>query len=348
MPHKLVILTEGHSEPHTAKTACCVIRYGQDEVVGVLDKSQKGKTAQELLQVGGDIPMIGSLAEAPDADRLLIGIAPTGGKIPPTWRPIILEAISRGMDIVSGLHDFLCHDLEFMTAAKAQNVRLIDVRKNDQREIARAQGVRDGCLRVLTVAHDCSVGKMVTAVEVSRELKRRDRNVKFVATGQTGIMIEGDGCPVDSVVADFVSGAVERMVLDQQHHDILLIEGQGSLVHPSYSAVTLGILHGAAPHALILCYEIGRETVTGLPHLRIPPLAEIKRLNEVMGSVWQPCEVIGISMNGRLVNTVEAEAERRRVESEFGLPVCDVFRDGPGTLADAVLQLKDRHDMASS
>jgi uncharacterized NAD-dependent epimerase/dehydratase family protein len=342
MPHKLVILTEGHSEPHTAKTACCVIRYGSDEVVGVLDKTQAGRTSQELLQVGGAIPIVASLSEVPTANRLLIGIAPPGGKIPASWRPVILEAISRGMDVVSGLHDFLCNDPEFTAAAQKHQVQLIDVRKNEEREIARGVGLRDDCLRILTVAHDCSVGKMVTAFEITRELKRRNKKAKFVATGQTGIMVEGDGCPVDCVVADFVSGAVEKMVLEQQHHDFLLIEGQGSLVHPSYSAVTLGIMHGCAPHGLILCYEVGRETVTGLPQLRLPPLADIKRLNEVMSSIWQPCEVIGISMNSRRIDEEAATRERMRVEQEFHLPVCDVFRDGPQALADAVLQLRDR------
>ncbi len=148
-------------------------------------------------------------------------------------------------------------------------------------------------------------------------------------------------------MADFVSGSVERLVLDQQHHDILMIEGQGSLVHPSYSAVTLGILQGSAPHGLILCYEVGREKVTGLDHLTIPPLAEIKKLNETMSNIWQPCEVIGISMNSRLISAEAAEQERRRVQHEFDLPVCDVFRDGPARLADAVLQLKARRAAAS-
>ena len=129
-------------------------------------------------------------------------------------------------------------------------------------------------------------------------------------------------------------------ILQHQHHEFLVIEGQGSLVHPSYSGVTLGLLHGCSPHALILCYEIGRERVTGVPEMVIPPLAEIKRLNEMMASVMQPCSVIGISMNSRLVNAEQAEHERERVRREFGLPVCDVFRHGPGELADAVEQLR--------
>ncbi len=347
MSQKLVILTEGHSDPHTAKTACSVLRYRGTEVVAVLDGTQSGIRAQQLLGVGGDVPVVASLDAAVGANTLLIGIAPPGGKIPAAWRSVVLQAISRGMDVVSGLHDFLCEDPEFAQAAARHGVQLIDVRRNKQKEIARRVGLREDCLRIHTVGHDCSVGKMVTAIEVTNELRRRGEDAKFLASGQTGIMVEGDGVPVDCVVADFISGAIEQLILQQQHHDILLIEGQGSLVHPSYSGVTLGLLHGCSPHGLILCYEIGRETVTGLPHMRIPPLAEIKRLNEIMANIMQPCEVIGISMNGRLVAPDVAESERQRVQDEFGLPVCDIFRNGPQPLADAVLALRARRNVPS-
>jgi uncharacterized NAD-dependent epimerase/dehydratase family protein len=341
MARKYVILTEGQSDPHTAKTACSLIRYRTADVVAVMDSHQRGKTTQDVLGVGGGIPFIDSLDEAAAADTLLIGIAPVGGKIPAAWRPILLAAMQRGMDVVSGLHDFLADDAEFAAAARAHGVQLVDVRRNRERDVALRVGLRDDCLRIHTVGHDCSVGKMVTAIEVTIELKRRGRDAKFLASGQTGIMVEGDGVPVDCVVADFVSGAIEQLILRNQHHEILLIEGQGSLVHPSYSGVTLGLLHGCSPHGLILCYEIGRDTVTGVPDMPIPPLAEIKRLNEIMANVMQPCKVIGISMNSRLVTPDAAEAERQRVRAEFQVPVCDVFRHGPQELADAVLKLRE-------
>lgn len=335
---KLIILTEGHTEPHAGKTACSIIRYRRDEVVAVLDSTQRGRTTQQLLGVGGDLPIVGSLREATGANTLLLGIAPPGGNIPPAWRAVILEAIERGMDVVSGLHDFLCHDAEFVQAAERRGVRLVDVRKNNEREIARRVGIRPDCLRIHTVGHDCSIGKMVTSIEIANALNARRYDAKFVATGQTGIMIEGDGCPIDCVVADFVSGAAEKLVLQNQHHDILLIEGQGSLVHPSYSCVTLGLLHGCMPHGLILCYEVGRERVTGVEHVRIPPLAEVRRLNEIMANVMHPCRVLGVSMNSRKVSAAEAESERRRVRDELELPVCDVFRHGPDELVDAVIE----------
>ncbi len=339
MPRSIVILTEGHTNPHTAKTASCMIRYKGDEVVALLDGAQRGKTSRDLLQVG-DVPVVASLSEAPPANTLLLGIAPAGGKIPASWRPIILEAIARKMNILSGLHDFVSADAEFVAAAQKHGVELIDVRKNNERDIARRRGLRPDCLRILTVGHDCSIGKMVAAVELTNGLKQRGRDAKFIATGQTGIMVEGDGCPIDCVVADFVSGAVEKMVLKHQHHEILIVEGQGSLVHPSYSGVTLSLLHGCLPHALIMVYEVGRDCVTGVEHVKIPPLAKIRELNELMGGINQPCPVIGVAMNSRRISAEQAEEERRRVSQEMNLPVCDVIRHGPGELVDAILKFE--------
>ncbi len=344
MSRQLVILTEGHTNPHTAKTASSVIRYRQDEVIALLDSTQVGKTCHELLGVGGDLPIVATLDEAVGADTLLLGIAPPGGKIPPAWRAIILEAIGKGMDVIAGLHDFLTDDAEFVAAAEKHGVELTDVRKNDEHDIARRIGIRNDCLRVLTVGHDCSIGKMVTSIELAHALRERGNSTKFVATGQTGIMIEGDGCPIDRVIADFVSGAVEKMILQHQHNDILMIEGQGSLVHPSYSAVTLGLIHGCLPQAMILCYEVGRECITGVEHVKIPPLAKVLELNEMMASITQPSRVVGVSMNSRRVSADEAEIERERVRKELGLPVCDVFRHGPDELVDAILEFKDSGD----
>ncbi len=340
MTRKIVCLTEGHTEPHAGKTAANVVRYRREEVVALLDSTQAGKLSGELLDVG-DAPIVASLSEAPEADTLVLGIAPPGGKIPANWRPIILEAIRRKMDVVSGLHDFLNDDPEFASAAEEAGVSLVDIRRNTEKTIARRVGLRPDCLRVHTVGHDCSIGKMLVSVELTRALQARGHDAKFIATGQTGIMIEGDGLPLDCIVADFVSGAAEKLVLANQHHDILLVEGQGSLVHPSYSGVTLSLLHGCAPQALILCYEIGRETVTGVESVRIPPLAEIKRIYEVMANVHQPCKIIGIAMNSRRVSAEEADRERERVRAEFGLPVCDVIRHGPDELVDAIVAFRD-------
>jgi uncharacterized NAD-dependent epimerase/dehydratase family protein len=337
---KIIILTEGHTEPHAGKTAASVIRYRGHEVVALLDGTQAGKTSGDLLGVG-KVPVVARLDDAPQANTLLLGIAPPGGKIPPPWRAVIVDAIARRkMDVISGLHDFVGDDPEFSAAAKKSGSHIYDVRKNTEKTIARRVGLRRDCLRVHAVGHDCSIGKMVVSIEVTNGLKKRGHDAKFIATGQTGIMVEGDGLPIDCIVADFVSGAAEKLVLQNQHHDILLVEGQGSLVHPSYSGVTLSLLHGCAPQALILCYEVGRERVTGVESVQIPPLAEIKRIYEVMSNVHQPCKIIGIGINSRKLSPAAAADERKRAKDQFDLPACDVFRDGPDELVDAVLAFK--------
>src|SRR5687768_9870362 len=192
MSRKIICLTEGHTEPHAGKTATNIVRYRREEVVALLDSKERGKTAQELLGVGGDVPVpiVGALDEAPEANTLVLGIAPPGGKIPPPWRAIILDAISRRkMDVISGLHDFVGDDPEFSAAAKKSGVKIHDVRKNTEKTIARRKGLRPDCLRVHTVGHDCSVGKMVVSVELTNALKKRGYDAKFIATGQTGIMV---------------------------------------------------------------------------------------------------------------------------------------------------------------
>jgi uncharacterized NAD-dependent epimerase/dehydratase family protein len=308
--------------------------------LALVDSTQAGRTSQELLGVGQGIPVVARLADVPDAEVLLIGIAPSGGKVPPAWRPLLLEAIERGMDIVSGLHDFLSDDPQIAAAARERHVTLLDIRKNEEHDVANREGIREDCLRIQTVGQDCCVGKKIVAIEVTRGLERRGHDAKFIATGQTGIMIEGDGCPIDTVVSDFLSGAVEKQILAHQHHEILVFEGQGSLAHPRYSAVTLGLLHGALPHGMILCYEAGRQGVHGLEHIPLVPLARLRDVFETMANLMYPSRVIGVAMNGRLLTPDQAEAERDQVRSELGLPVCDVFRDGPDELIDAVIQLK--------
>jgi uncharacterized NAD-dependent epimerase/dehydratase family protein len=341
MPRRrIVILTDGHTNPITAKTASCVVRYKPDEVLALLDATQPGRTSQELLGVGGNIPVVATLADAPDANTLMIGIAPSGGKLPAAWKKIILEAVEHGMNIVSGLHDFLSNDADIAAAAARRGVEIYDVRKNNERDVSNRKGLRDDCLRIHTIGQDCSVGKMLASVEIALGLKRRGHDAKFVATGQTGIMIEGDGCPVDCVVSDFVNGAVEKLVLANQHHDILVVEGQGSLSHPRYSAVTAGLLHGCVPHGMIMVYEAGRTQVHGMEYLPLTPLAKLVEAYEMFASLAMPSRVIGVAVNSRLLSPEEAERERDRVRRELGVPVCDVIRNGPDDLVNAVLSLR--------
>ena len=333
---RMVILTGGVPESVSLKTADAMLRYCPEQVAALLDDSQVGKTTSQVLGVGGSIPFIGGLEEAQDANQLLIGVAPPGGRYPENWRPIILEAIERGWDVVSGLHQFLADDEEFASRAAAHGTRLVDVRKNDERDVATFQPFRDECLRVLTVGNDCSLGKMVVAYELTRAMKEAGIDAKFAATGQTGIILEGDGCPVDCVISDFLNGAVEKLVRSNQHHDVLLVEGQGSITHPRYSPVTLGLIHGSRPQAMILCYEVGREMMRGLDRVPIKPLDQNKKIYEQLANVLHPSQVIGLAMNSQTVTAEQADEERERIREEFGLPVCDVVRHGPEELVGAI------------
>jgi len=341
---RMIILTDGYRDAHTAKTAVCVIRYRPEEVVAVLDREGAGTTANQWLGVGETIPVVGTLADAPLADTLLLGIAPPGGKTPAHWRPIILEAIARGMTIVSGLHEFLSDDPEFARAAAKHGAALVDLRRNDEHDVASRQGLREGCLRIHTIANDCSCGKMVAAVEVAQGLCRAGIDAGFVATGQTGMLVAGGGCAVDRVIADFLSGAAEHLVQANQHHEVIVVEGQGSLVHPRYSAVTLGLLHGLLPDGLIYCYEMGRTAVSGMEEVPLPPHRKVVDFYEAAANLMHPCWVIGVAVNGLGFSDEAVAAECRRAETELGLPACDVIRHGPDKLVEAVKKLKTEKD----
>ncbi len=343
---RMVLLTEGHCDPVTAKTASCLLRYCPDEVVAILDGTAAGQTAHDVLGVGGAIPVIGRLAAAPSATELVIGIAPPGGRVPEAWRPVLFEALARGMTIVSGLHDFLADDPELAAAAARHGGRIVDVRRNDERDVASRLGIRADCTRILTIGTDCSIGKMVAAVELTRALSRRGVDAKFVATGQTGIMVEGDGCPIDRVISDFVNGAVEKLVLANQHHEVLVVEGQATITHPRYSAVSLGLLHGALPHGMILVHEPGRLHHGGLPHVALPSIARTIAAYEQMAAFGGGGTVIGIALNGRMLDADGAARESERLRAEFGLPVADPVRDGCDELVGAVERLRVARDAA--
>lgn len=337
---RIVVLTDGHANPFVAKTAISLLRYRGDDVAAVLDATAVGSTARELLGAGGDIPVVAGFSDVPDADSLYVGIAPPGGKLPEEWRPIIVEALRRKLDVVSGLHDFLTDNDEYVQLAAETGTRLVDVRRNRYKSIAAGHRFRDGCVRIHSVGHDCSVGKMVTTIEIERGLAAAGQDAKFLATGQTGIMIEGEGFPIDCIVADFVNGAAEELCRLNESHDFLLIEGQGSISHPAYSAVTLGLLHGCAPDGLVFCYEAGRAQVEGLDDIDIPPLKDQMAVLEAAANLRHPCRIIGLAVNTRYLNDEHAHAALEEAEAEFGLPACDTYRTGVDKLVQACLELR--------
>ncbi|MBO61141.1 MAG: hypothetical protein CMO63_04095 [Verrucomicrobiales bacterium] len=337
---RILLLTEGRSTPLSAKTATGVLRYSLGQVVGLIDSTRAGKTAGELLGVGGDIPVCASLGQAPEADTLIVGIAPAGGELGEPLRRVIREAIERGMRVESGMHFFLNDDEEFSRLAKRSGSVLVDLRKNDEHDVARFDSFNPDCLRLHTVGNDCCVGKMVVSVELARGLVRAGCDAKFVATGQTGMLIEGDGCAVDSVVSDFIGGATERLVLAAQQHEAIVVEGQGSLANPRYSGVTMGLLHGCLPDGLVMCYEAGRAEVVGLEPMPLPPLKEVVASYLAVANLHHPCRFIGVAINSRLLSDDEYRREKDSVQEQLNLPAWDVVREGSDGLAGEALKLR--------
>ena len=342
-PPRFLIVADGDFGPMTSKTANSDIRYLPDRTVGVLDRQHGGQTVQDILGFGGAMPIVGSMAEglALGPTAVLVGIAPQGGRLPGEWRSWLAEALDRGCDLWSGLHTFLSNDPVLAGKAAAHGRKIFDLRKPPvDLPIASGLAKEVDPLVVLTVGTDCNVGKMTAQLQITRGLNERGLRTRFVATGQTGIMIEGWGIAVDAVVADFIAGAAERLVLEgSRDADVVLVEGQGSINHPGYSGVTLGLLHGSCPDALILCHQSSREYIGDYRQaawLRIPPLSEYIRLYESMGSTVHPTKVIAISLNTYDLTDAVARAACEAATRETGLPATDPVRFDPTPLIDAV------------
>ena len=348
---RLVILTEGHFGPHHGKTAMGVIRYGPDPIAAVLDSSIAGRNVSEWLP-GKYIPAVATLHEAlamPEPpNTLLIGIAPTGGKLPDSWRAAILEAIDAGMDVHSGLHTFLGDDPEFSAAAHAKGVQIVDFRRPPQRmETAVGRPHSPGKRVILTVGTDCAIGKMSVALELRKSGVAQGDRVAFVPTGQTGMMIDGWGVAVDRVISDFVQGTVEWMLEEgEERGDWIIVEGQGSLDHPAYSSVTLGLIHGATPHAMVMVHKPGlaEHDWDHLPGLSFPiaKLPEFILLHETVAGLIAPSKVVAVALNTMLY---PSDDDARRVIDEIadqtGLPTDDPVRFGADRLWPAIREAVD-------
>jgi uncharacterized NAD-dependent epimerase/dehydratase family protein len=347
---RLVILAEGNFGFHHGKTAMGVIRFGTDKVVAVIDSTQAGRNVREWLGDSGryDVPIVDSLNAAlgflPRADALLIGIAPTGGKLPDEWRAVILAAIRSGLDILSGLHTLLGDDPELADAARSAGVRLIDYRRPPERmETAVGRRHDPGKRVILTVGTDCAIGKMSVALELRRAALASGRSASFVATGQTGMMIEGWGVAIDRVISDFAQGTAEWLTEEgEKRGDWVIVEGQGSLDHPAYSSVTLALIHGTTPHAMVLVHMPGLEAhdFDHGPDMRFPlaPLPDFIRIHEQIAGLVAPSKVVAVALNTSLI--ADEEEARRIVEAtaaETGLPTADPVRfGGDGLWAEIV------------
>ncbi|HWL54855.1 MAG TPA: N-acetyltransferase DgcN [Chthoniobacteraceae bacterium] len=281
-----------------------------------------------------------SLQEAWDrgARTLVLGVANRGGIMAPQWRKTLAEALEIGYDLASGLHARLNDDPQLSARAKELGRRLIDVRYLTF-DCPVATGDPRSGRRLLTVGTDCSVGKMFTTLAIHREMVARKVAADFVATGQTGIFISGCGVSIDALISDFISGAVE--VIAPAHPDPehwYLIEGQGSLFHPSYAGVTLGLVHGAQAEALVLCHDLSREHLRHLPRFPQPTLeAAIARYEEAARLTAPASRVVGLSVNTSSLEETAAKAYLREVEDRLQLPATDAYRFGAAPLVDAVL-----------
>ena len=327
-----------------AKTAVGVLRYADYDVAAVLDRSRAGGAVADHVPDVADAPIVGSRADALDAgadpDALLIGIAPIGGGFDESWRDDVRTAIEAGCDVVAGLHYFLDDDEAFAALAADHGVDLIDVRRPpDDLTVSEGRARDADADVVLTVGTDCSTGKMTSTLELVAAAQERGIDAGFVPTGQTGIMIAGWGVPVDRVVADFAAGAVERMLLDAaETHDVLFVEGQGTIVHPAYSGVTCSLLHGAMPDALVMTHSAGREAIHGYEEFALPPVEEYVDLYESLAAPVAPAAVAAGTLDTRSFD--DDEAARAAVEeyaAAIDAPATDPIRFGADEILDALV-----------
>ena len=269
------------------------------------------------------------------AKTLVVGIVNAGGVLNETWVPAILEALNSGMDVASGLHIRLGDDPRIAEAARANGRALHDVRHSEMR-FATGKGTKRAGLRLLTVGTDCSVGKKYTALALEKEMRARGFDADFRATGQTGVFISGRGVAIDAVVADFISGAVEWIAPEAAPGHWDLVEGQGSLFHPSFAGVTMGLLHGAQPDAFVVCHEPTRTTMRGVKH-PLPSIRDVIDLTIRCGSLTNPAiRPVGIAVNTQALGEAEARSYLDGLASEHGLPATDPIRFGVGGIVDRV------------
>jgi uncharacterized NAD-dependent epimerase/dehydratase family protein len=318
-----------------------VIRYATDGVVAVVDPDNAGRRVSDILpHLGSNAPIVASVAEGLryEPTALLVGISPPGGELPASFRAEIRVALEARLELVSGLHQMLAEDPEFAALAHAHGARIWDLRRTPPDPpffSGAAWGVKAKI--VLTVGSDAAVGKMTAALELTRAARERGVDAGFIATGQIGIAIAGWGTAIDRVIADFAPGATEELVLEgeRRNRDLLFLEGQGGIANPAYGPVTLALMYGGAPDALLLVHDLAR---TGTMEYETPILSyrALIRTYEALCATVKPAPVVGIALNTRTLSDDEARAEIERARAETGLPADDVVRNGPHALYDAI------------
>jgi D-glutamate N-acetyltransferase len=333
---RYLILAEDYSgDPHYGKTARGIVHYGLTPTAALLDSTRAG-------DVQDGVPIVGSVE---DALRLgpttaVVGVATAGGRFPPKWRELLKSSIANGLDVENGLHQFIADDPELSELAAQHGVELRDLRRPpDDLNVPTGENLRVPAQIVLTVGSDCAIGKMTVALELDRAARARGRASLFVPTGQTGMAIAGWGIAIDAVVADFIAGASERLVVEgvERGGDLLFVEGQGSITHPAYSGVTLGLVHGAAPHAFVLCHRAGSTEHEGFEGTPLTPLAELVDLHQRISLRSRPATVAALAVNTRGLDEDAARAAVDEAAADTGLVADDPVRFGAERLLDAVL-----------
>jgi uncharacterized NAD-dependent epimerase/dehydratase family protein len=348
-PHQtpIILWAEGCFGQAASKTATGVIRYGQWPIVAVIDSQLTGKTVADVLpQLGCAAPIVASLEEAlkhtPAAKALMIGTAPPGGQLPQVGYACVEAALGHGLSVISGLHHFLHQDPHLATLATANNAQLWDVRHWDRQNLITHQHPRPAGKKVITfVGSDCAIGKMVSALELHKAAQADGQRSAFVATGQTGIMIDGQGIPLDSLVADFAAGTMEWAIEQRlPEADWLWVEGQGSLLHPAYSGVTMSLIHGSCPDGLILCHKADSTHIRNYT-VPIPEMTKLIKVYEHATHWAKPAgspraNVLGIAVNTSMLSPEAAKAYTADITTQTGLPCADPIRDGVASLWQAV------------
>jgi uncharacterized NAD-dependent epimerase/dehydratase family protein len=324
----------------SAKMAHGVIAYASDTVVAVVDPDHAGRSVRDVMpHLRSDAPIVASVEDGLryDPTSLLVGIAPAGGKLPDEFRASIGTALRARLELVSGLHAFLNDDHEFAALARAHDTRIWDLRLPPAAPLFSGAAWDVKATIVLTVGSDAAVGKMTASLELMRAARERGRDAAFVPSGQIGIAIAGWGTAIDRVVADFAPGAAEQLVLEGERRasDLLFLEGQGGINNPAFAPVTLALLFGGAPDALVLVHNPSR---TAIEDYDVPILSyrALVRTYEALCATVKPARVAGIALNTRDCSTAEAAAHIERARAETGLPCDDVVRNGPHALYDAI------------
>lgn len=341
--HRVAVLLHQGIRGTQGKTGLALLRFSAANFVAVIDQQTAGESLPDLTGISRNLPIVDSVAAALlyQPDVLAIGIAPSGGALPPDWRQEVKQAVAAGLSVINGLHTPLATDPEFAALLKPGQ-HIWDVRQEPPGlKVGSGQARLLPCLRLLTVGTDMSVGKMSTSLQLDRASQQRGLRSKFLGTGQAGIMIAGEGIALDAVRVDFASGAVEQLVMRfGETHDILHIEGQGSLFNPA-STATLPLIRGSQPTHLILVHRAGQTHIRNFSHVVIPPLPEVIQVYETIATAagaFAPTPVAAIALNTAHLNTEEAEQAIAQVQTETGLPCTDPVRFGADLLLEAVLK----------